>query len=102
MEILLTWRPAAKNHLLGSLATKKSEAQLELPKRQENVSPAKDITLLGGWWPPRKGINLAGFNRQENVLAWLAANEGYLLGVKIIISLATNRQKNTYYQLKKL
>ena len=42
------WRPAAKNHLLGSLATKKSEAQLELPKRQENVSPAKDITLLGG------------------------------------------------------
>jgi len=47
-KIRLTWRPAAKNHLLGSLATKKSEAQLELPKRQENVSPAKDITLLGG------------------------------------------------------
>jgi len=86
------------------LAAKKSEAQLELPKRQENVSPAKDITLLGGWWPPRKGINLAGFNRQENVLAWqlTAAKEGYLLGVKIIISLAANRQENTYHQLKKL
>jgi len=47
---------------------------------------------------------LAGFNRQENVLAWqlTAAKEGYLLGVKIIISLAANRQENTYHQLKKL
>ena len=48
MEILLTWRLAAKNHLLGGLAAKKSRAPLKLPKRQENVPPAKNITLLGG------------------------------------------------------
>jgi len=44
----LTWQPAAKNHLLGGLAAKKSRALLKLPKRQENVPPAKDIILLGG------------------------------------------------------
>ena len=104
MEILLTWRPTANNHLLGGLAAKKSRAPLKLPKRQENVPPAKNITLLGGWCPPRKWINLAAFNRQEKALTWqlMVIKEGYLHGTEIIISLATNRQGNTYHQQKNI
>ena len=96
IQFQFPWLLAAKYCFLGGTAAKKTRTPAKSTQRQENLTTAKEIKILGCHDPPWKTHFLAAHTCLGYMVPWLplpAKNFG--------ISLATNRQ-NTHGTIKKL